>query len=128
MDLVTKHDHRTIAAPLLRRCPSFSAVLGLVSVLGVLTFVFSAVSPYDDDIQQEFIQGTNGRQCVVHTCKLACSSRAYLVNPVCCALIPQRLSSFRCFVIEGVFTSNAQIGAAIFGGRTGDRSPPTQSS
>src|SRR6476659_9348215 len=44
---------------------SWSALLGLVGVLGVLTFIFSAVSPLDDDFQQEFAQRDKAGQCVV---------------------------------------------------------------
>lgn len=128
MDLVAKYDHRVIAAAPSRRNPSRSAVLRLVGVLGVLAFVFSAVSPDDDDIQQEFIQGTKIRQCVIQNCKSTPSTRACLVNPIHCALVRQRLSSILCFAIERVSTSDAQIRPAIFSSRTGDRSPPTKSS
>ena len=37
----------------------------LIGLFGSLAFIFSAVSPEDDDFQQEFVQGTKTRQCLV---------------------------------------------------------------
>jgi len=60
MNLVIKLGYIAVATPLRRRRNSGSvrrAVFGLVGVLGVLAFIFSAVSPDDDEIQQEFARG-----------------------------------------------------------------------
>src|SRR6267143_6865977 len=46
-----------------------AAIFGLVGVLGVLAFIFSALSAEDDEIQQEFAQGSKTRQCVVRNWK-----------------------------------------------------------
>ena len=37
----------------------------MIAAIGVLAFFFSAVSPNDDDIQQEFIQGNKPKQVSV---------------------------------------------------------------
>jgi hypothetical protein len=68
MNLVIKLGYIAVATPLRRRRNSGSVrrvVFGLVGVLGVLAFIFSAVSPDDDEIQQEFAQGSKSRQDVV---------------------------------------------------------------
>ena len=49
------------ALRLSRGCVPF----GLLTALGLLAFLFSVVSPYDDDVQQEFVQGKKPTQCVV---------------------------------------------------------------
>jgi hypothetical protein len=35
---------------------------GLLAAVGVLAFFFSVISPYDDDVQQEFIQANKTKQ------------------------------------------------------------------
>ena len=59
MDPVIKFGHSAVATPLRGRRNSGSmrrAVFGLVGVVGVLAFIFSAVSPDDDEIQQELLK------------------------------------------------------------------------
>jgi len=66
------------AQPSYRQCAATAPVLscrqgrryycarwGLIGVFGVLAFLFSAVSPDDDDIQQEFVQASKSKQFVL---------------------------------------------------------------
>lgn len=128
MDLVIKGDHSSIAAnPLRKRDRSNRcAVLGLIGVLGVLAFVFSAVSPDDDDIQQEFIQGSRNRQWVVLNWNPIPSIHGARVNPVHCAVVPRSLYSFCCFAIGPASVSDVELGATVFCSGIGGRSPPTR--
>jgi hypothetical protein len=130
MDHVIKFDHGAVAAPLRERPNSAAtrcAVFCLAGVLGVLAFIFSAVSPDDDEIQQEFAQGTKTRRCLVRNWKSIPNVRITLVNPVCCAIVPRRLPSVRCSAIERVLIPDDEIGATAFASQTSGRSPPTRS-
>jgi hypothetical protein len=132
MDLVIKFDHNAVAAaPLRERANSAAtrcAVFGLVAVLGVLAFIFSAVSSDDDEIQQEFAQGTKTKQCVVRNWKSIPSVPVTRVSPVHYAIVPRSLSSVRCSAVERVVIYDVKIGATAFPSRTCGRSPPTISS
>lgn len=98
----------------------------LMGALGVLAFIFSAVSPYDDDFQQEFGLANKQIECVLLNWKSIPSIRGTLVNPVQCALVPRRLSSPCCPAIGRACISAAKIQATGSSSRTSDgRSPPT---
>jgi len=132
MDLVIKFDHNAVAAALLRERPNSAAtrcaMFGLIGVLGVLAFIFSAVSPDDDEIQQEFAQGSKTRQGVVRNWKSIPSVRVTLIRPVHYAIVPRSLPSARCSAIERVAIYDVKIGATAFPSGTCGRSPPTNSS
>jgi hypothetical protein len=123
-------DHYAIGEARAPRRRSFNlyALFGLAGALGVLAFIFSAVSPEDDDIQQEFAQGPESRQCLVQNCKSITSIRVTLVDPVHFAVVARTLLSFRYTALERVRMPSVKIGAMVFRSRTGDRSPPTRSS
>ena len=104
------------------------ACLGLIGVLGVLAFLFSAVSPGDDDIQQEFFQGNKAKQFVLATYRSAPNVRGFRINRVPSALLPPRPLSTRCNVIRRVLSVDEKILGTIVSSRTGDRSPPSKSS
>jgi hypothetical protein len=135
MNLVIKFDHTAVATPRQERPNSGStrcAVFGLIGVLGVLAFIFSAVSPDDDEILQEFTQGSKTRRCVVRNWKSIPSVRVTPVNLVHCAIVPRRLPFVRCSAIERVlicdFTCDFETAATAFPKRTCGRSPPDRSS
>jgi hypothetical protein len=118
--------------PRRRRTFNGRAVLGLVSlvsVLGVLAFIFSAVSPGDDDIQQEFaLRSESGRSLVQH-CKTIASTSITLVDPVHCGeLVAGTLASFHYTVIQRLRMPGFKIRTMVFRTRVGDRSPPIRSS
>ena len=117
MDAVLNYPQRTIKAVSFslrpRRLGHHCALLGLIGALGVLAFIFSAVSPDDDDIQQEFVQSSKSKQFVLANYKTVSNLCTFLINTVSSAIrvsIPDKFS------------------ARIFTSRTGDRSPPTKSS
>ena len=130
MDLVIKCDLCAIVAAPLRKGRSSKryAVFGLVGVLGVLAFIFSSVSPGDDEIQQEFIQQSRNRQRVVLNWKTAPCIRGTLLKPVHYAFVLRGLPSFCCSTIGRVHISDIKIGAIIFRSRAGGRSPPVSQS
>lgn len=104
------------------------AMFALVGVVGVLAFVFSAVSPYDDEIQQEFFKGPETRQSVVQNCKAIRGIRITVIDLVHHALVRRGLVCLRCAPVDQSRVADVEIGAAIFSTQTGDRSPPTRSS
>jgi hypothetical protein len=101
------------------------AVFGLIGALGVLALIFSALSPNDDDIQQEFAQGSKNRQHVVQNWKAVPSVRATRVQPVQHVFVGQSLPWFYSSPTGRVVISDVKIGAASFCNRIGGRSPPT---
>jgi hypothetical protein len=127
MTLVIKADHYGTAAIHTREFHRSNRyeVLGLIGVLGVLAFILSAVSPEDDEIQQEFIQGKTKRECVVRNWKSIPSIHSACVNPVHCSVVPRSLSSFCCSAIGPARVSEVKPGATVFCSRIGGRSPPT---
>lgn len=131
MKLVIKFGHSAVATPLRERRNSGSmrcAAFGLVGVLGALAFIFSAVSPDDDEIQQEFAQGSKTRQDVVRNWKSIPSVRVTLANLVHCAIVPRRLPPVRCSAIERVLICDVENAATALPNRTCGRSPPARSS
>ena len=131
MDPVIKFGHSAVATPLRGRRNSGSmrrAVFGLVGVVGVLAFIFSAVSPDDDEIQQEFAQGSKSRQDVVRNWKSIPRVRVTLVNLVHNAIVPRRPPPVHCSAIARVLIRDVKNAPTALPNRTCGRSPPTGSS
>lgn len=103
-------------------------MLGLIGVLGVLAFILSAVSPEDDDIEQEFVHGKTKREYVVQNWRSIPSIRGARVIPVHTAAVPRSLSSFCCSAIGRARVYHIKLGATVFCSRIGGRSPPTKAS
>jgi len=103
-------------------------LFGLLTALGLLAFFFSVVSPYDDDVQQEFVQGKKPKQCVVLNCKADCAVHTFATNKVLSALLPQRLLIPCCGVVRHALVPDEEILRRISSSGTGDRSPPSRSS
>jgi hypothetical protein len=133
MDAAANYPQRAIkAGPLLPRRPCRighrRALLGLLGAFGVLAFVFSAASPGDDDIQQEFFQGRKSRHCFLANYKSVSSLQTFRICTVRSALAPptQHFASF--YVTARVSVPDDEIKVRVCSGSTGDRSPPTKSS
>jgi len=132
MDAAANCAQRAIKAkPLIRSCPRHPgygyALLHLLAAFGVLAFIFSAVSPADDDIQQEFFKTSKSKQCVFAHYKNAVSNlRVFRIRAVYCALNPPRPQFPSRFVKARV--PGDKINNRVCSGNTGDRSPPTVSS
>jgi hypothetical protein len=117
------YPQRTIeAAPLL---PS-GVLLRLLAALGVLAFIFSATSPDDDDIQQEFYRTSKSKPCAFVNYKAVSNLRTFRIGAVCSALAANVAISSH-FDTAGVSVPGYDKGR-VCSGRTGDRSPPTKSS
>jgi hypothetical protein len=136
MDQIGDGRHPVKAAWLLSRLQLPYAVrrshhcvlFGFLITLGLVAFFFSVVSPYDDDVQQQFVQGKKPTQCVVVNCKAAYAVHTFGTNKVRSALLPQRLLIICCGVIRHAFVPDEEIRRTIAGSGTGDRSPPSRSS
>jgi hypothetical protein len=131
VDLHTRSAAYSLSGPQLRHPVSLNhdVLLGLLSVLGILAFLFSAASPDDDDIQQEFVQGSKTKQFAVANRKIASGVRTFHSSTVQAAPLPPVRTSTRYTIIERIsIRGGGTIDEPIFGSRTGDRSPPAKSS
>jgi hypothetical protein len=134
MDAVANYPQRAIKAePLLPRRPCrlghHCVLLGLLGAFGALAFIFCAISPDDDDIQQEFFQSSKSKQCVLANYKAVsnlrrtlriCTVRSALASPT-----PQFASYY---VPACVSVPDDEIEDRVCSSKTGDRSPPIKSS
>jgi len=129
-DLHTRSAARSLSGPQLRHpvILSHGVLLGLLSVLGILAFLFSAASPDDDDIQQEFVQGSKTKQFAVANRKIASGVHTFRSSTVQAAPLPPVRTSTRYTIVERISIRGGTIDEPIFGSRTGDRSPPAKSS
>jgi hypothetical protein len=100
-------------------------LLRLLAALGVLAFIFSATSPGDDDIQQEFYKTSKSKQCAFANHKTASILRTFRIRAVCSALAPPTPEFPRHFATARV--SVPRDAGKVCSSRTGDRSPPTKS-
>jgi hypothetical protein len=103
-------------------------LFGLLTALGLLAFFFSVVSPYDDDVQQVFVQGKKPKQCIVTNYKAACEVHSFGTNKVRSALLPQRLLIMSCGVVRHALVSDEEILRTMSSSEVDDRSPPSRSS
>ncbi len=101
---------------------------GLIGAIGVLAFLFSAVSPGDDDIQQEFVQGNKPKQRVLANYKATCELRTFGTSTVPPALVTLPRPTIQRAVVGRVLSVDEKILGTIVSSRTGDRSPPSKSS
>ncbi len=109
-----------------RRSGDRCVALTLLATFGVIAFIFSAVSPDDDDIQQVFYKTSESKQCVVAGYKTVSSLRIFRICRIHVALAPSAQQSFRHFAMTRVSVPGDQIRRRVSSGRTGDRSPPTR--
>jgi hypothetical protein len=103
-----------------------SAVVRLIALVGVLAFVFSAVCPDDDELQQECGQSSKHAQCLVQSRKTVPRIHGPIVRPARLAIVPQSWSSFCCSAVARTAISDMKIGIRVFHSPVGDRSPPTK--
>jgi len=99
------------------------ACLGLIGIFGVLAFLFSAISPDDDDIQQEFVQNNKAKQLAVANYKVR-ELRTFCTSNIRPALLPQTLPAICCGVRERARIVDKRIPGTILSRRTAARSPP----
>jgi hypothetical protein len=120
------------AEPWFSRCPPLSGhrstLLALLAAFGALAFVFSAISPTDDDIQQEFFRTSKSTQCAFASHRAVSNLRLFQIRAVFSvpALPTPQFPSH--FATTRVSVPEDEIKGRVCSSRTGDRSPPTASS
>ena len=100
---------------------------GLLAALGVLAFFFSVISPNDDDIQQEFIQGHKPKQVVVCNHKNAGGQRSGTGRYQYALATQKSFISCRNFA-HREFISDEQLHRTVVSNHSRDRAPPSKSS
>ena len=132
MDLVVNYPARAITAEELYRRPHrhghHRTYLHLLAVFGILAFIFSATSPYDDDIQQEFCQTSHSKHCVLANYKTLLkrgTSRTYTARYALSSTTPQ-VASYELTAAASV--TDDEIKDRVCSRATGDRSPPVEAS
>jgi hypothetical protein len=103
-------------------------LFGVLTAVGALAFLFSVVSPYDDDVQQEFAQVNRPKHSYLENCKKAAGTHALATNTGQPALLSQRLVMVHCGVKPHDLVADQKIIRTISSSGTGDRSPPNKSS
>jgi hypothetical protein len=132
MDAVANYPQHEMKSEELQRRPSrhghCGAFLHLLAAFGILAFIFSAASPYDDDIQQESCQTSNSTQCVLANYKTVSNlgaSRICTVHSAHASSTPAVASDC---VTGGVSVPDDEIKDRVCRSAPGDRSPPIESS
>jgi hypothetical protein len=110
-----------------RRRRYYCARWGLIGAIGILAFLFSAVSPDDDDIQQESVQGNKPKQLVLANYKATRAVDTFGTSTVRSALVTQPRPTIRRAVVGRVLSVDESILGTIVSSRIGDRSPPSKS-
>src|ERR1700757_2836398 len=101
-------------SPRWRRLGHHWALLGLIGAFGVLAFIFSAVSPDDDDIQPDLVQSNKSKKFIFATYKAPSYARGLRTSPVCSASLYQRPQRFvTCHAIALIVTPHEEIEATI---------------
>jgi hypothetical protein len=130
MDVVVNCSRREITAAFARRRrhgSRYRAVLSLLAAFGVLAFVFSVISPDDDDIQQEFFQGSKSKQCVRASYKTISSLQTFRICAVYSALAQPTPQFAGYYVAALISVPSDEIKSRVCGSRIGERSPPYRS-
>lgn len=124
--MVTLHHSMTVPTSLRTHSRhSRGALFTVVGALGALAFVFSAVSPEDDDSQQEFAQSTKTQQCLVRNLQSISTVYAGSSKSVYHAGILRSLPTGDRSFVRPVIPLAAGIGATVLSTRTIGRSPPS---
>jgi hypothetical protein len=100
--------------------------LRVIGVLGILAFIFSVVSPYDDAIQQEFIQGKNRHFAVQNWKSTPCASSTRSSSNQQ-AVVSQGAAPFYCFQVGLALNYYVYTSTTVLLSRPAGRSPPAAS-
>jgi hypothetical protein len=133
MDAVANYPQRAVKAERLfpRRPCRFRhrcVLLGLLGALGALALIFSATSPDDDDLQQEFFVSSKSKQCVLGNYKAVSNLRTFRICTVLSAPAPPAPQFASYCVTARSSVPDDEIEGRVCSSRTGDRSPPAKSS
>ena len=133
MDAAAKCPQRGIKAePLVplrpRRRSRHYALLSTLAAFGLIAFIFSAISPDDDNLQQEFFQSSKSKQCLLANHKALSNLQTFRMCIFSSALAPPTTQCASYDVTARVSAPDDEIKGRIYSSRTGDRSPPTKTS
>ena len=134
MDLDGEKRRGSKASRLWARFPLLRAVslrsrlglFGLLAAIGFLAFMFSAVSPYDDDVQQEFVQSNKPKQFSAASYKAAPDVHTFGVHRLPAVVSTRRVLITCCGVVRSDFIADHKVPRTISRNQTGDRSPPSR--
>ena len=101
-------------------------LFGLLAAIGFLAFMFSAVSPYDDDVQQEFVQSNKPKQLLVANHKASRDARTFGVHRVPPAILQQMVLDIDFAAIQHDASAHAAILRTSASNASRDRSPPAK--
>ena len=101
-------------------------LFGLLAAIGFLAFMFSAVSPYDDDVQQEFVQSNKPKQLLVANHRASRDTRTFSVHRVPPAIFEQLSFDIDFAATQHHASARAAILPASASNRFRDRSPPAK--
>ena len=101
-------------------------LFGLLAAVGFLAFMFSAVSPYDDDVQQEFVQSNKPKQLLVANHKASRDARTFGVHRVPPAIFEQLSFGIDFAATQHDASARAAILPSSASNRFRDRSPPAK--
>ena len=110
-----------------RHCMLGYALLNLLAAFGILAFILSAVSPGDDDIQQEFFKSSESKQFAFANYKAVLDLRVFRIRSAGFRLAPRVSTIASHFVTAPLFVPLDQIKCRVSSSKTGDRSPPASS-
>jgi hypothetical protein len=103
--------------------------LGLIGVVGLLAFVFSAISPEDDDIQQEAIEVHQPKQTFFVEFKAPPSIRgSRRASTTSLVIFFTRRFFARPLPTARAIVGGEELHSGTFGSQTVDRSPPNKRS
>ena len=121
------HDPRRVVNTEPLFAPARVALLCLLAALGVVAFIFSAISPLDDDSQQEFLHGSKPKLSVPAHYQALSNLRTFRIRSSPSALTPLTPQFASYDVTAGFFVRGHEIKGGVCSSRTGDRSPPSKS-
>ena len=101
-------------------------LFGLLAAIGFLAFMFSAVSPYDDDVQQEFVQSNKSKQFTVSNYKSAPDPQTFGAHRVPPVILHQRRLNICLAALQHDFVAHDGALRTFSSNAIGDRSPPTK--
>ena len=101
-------------------------LFGLLAAVGFLAFMFSAVSPYDDDVQQEFVQSNEPKQLLVANHKASRDTRTVGVHRVPPAILQQLVLTIDFAASQHDASARAAVLQTPASNASRDRSPPAK--
>jgi hypothetical protein len=103
-------------------------LLRLLTILGVLAFIFSAIAPMDDDVQPDFSRRSKSEQCTLRQHNGSFRLRNLRFRVIYSVPAASGVHFSRPFVTARIPIPDVESKAGIRCSRAGERSPPTAQS